>query len=88
MINIEEYEKFVEGIESTKLSDIVNLGGKYYLVDSVLTLDTWYETVVYRCDKYCKNVNWNEVYVEHHHSFEQMKLRHKYIVKNLKELLK
>ena len=88
MINVAEYEKFMACAEATKLSDIVNLGGKYYLVDSVLTLDAWFETMVFRCNKYGENVNWSEVYVEHHHSFEQMKLRHKYICKNLKEILK
>lgn len=88
MINIEEYEKFMEAIESTKLSDIVKVNGRYYLVDSVITLDAWYETMVFRCNKHGRNVNWSEVYVEHHSSFEQMKVRHKYIIKNLKEILK
>ena len=81
MISIGEFA------ELTKLSDIVKINGRYYLVDSVLTLDAWYETMVFRCDKRGTNVNWNEVYVEHHHSFEQMKLRHNYIINNLKEIL-
>lgn len=87
MINIEEYEELMSSIESTSLSDIVKINGRYYLVDSVLTLDAWYETMVFRCDKHGINVNWNEVYVEHHDSFESMKARHKYITENLKEIL-
>jgi hypothetical protein len=84
-MSIEECKKLI-GV-NTQLSDIVKINGRYYLVDSVLTLDAWYETIVYRCNKRKSVVSWSEMHVEHHYSFEQMRLRHKYIINNLEEVL-
>lgn len=87
MMSLEQLDEVMEYIESTRIRDIVNINGRYFLVSSTFTLDAWYETMVFRCDKRGINVNYREVYVEHHKDYEQMKLRHKYIIENLKELL-
>ena len=68
---------------STALTNIVELNGNHYLVDSRYTFDAGYETMVFPCNKNGNVTSWGDLYVEHYITQEQMNARHKEIVENL-----
>ena len=61
--------------------------GKLFYVDSAITFDNGFETMVFPCDKDGQVTSWFELYVEHYKSEEEMEQRHKYICRNLEEVL-
>lgn len=66
------------------LSDIVELNGNYYYIDSCYTMDHGYETMIFPCDSNGEVTDWGELYAEWYDSRTEMANRHKAIVADLK----
>lgn len=67
----------------TAVTNIVNLNGNYFYVDSRYTFDAGFETMVFECDKNGNVINWMDLYVKHYKTQEEMNAHHKEIVENL-----
>lgn len=61
--------------------------GKLFYVDSTETFDAGFETMVFPCDEDGQVTSWFELYVEHYKNEKEMEQRHKYICRNLEEVL-
>ena len=69
------------------LTDVVELDGKFYYIDSCYTLDHGYETMVFPCDSKGNVTDWGELYAEWYDDQPSMERRHSEIVQNLKDIL-
>ena len=72
-----------------ELSDIVETkGGKLYVVDSLLTSDRGYETMVFKYNKGKRRItNWADLYCRRYTSEEDMLKTHQRICQNLEKLI-
>ena len=68
---------------TTAMSNVVQLNGNYYFVDSRLTFDHGYETMVFRCDENGHVLSWSDLYAEWYSCEEDMKDGHSEIIRNL-----
>lgn len=66
------------------LTNIVELDGNYYYIDSCYTLDQGYETMIFPCDSNGNVTDWGELYAEWYNTRTEMESRHKEIVADLK----
>lgn len=66
------------------LSNIVELEGNYYYIDSCYTFDHGYETMIFPCDSNGNVTDWGELYAEWYEDRAAMEARHKEIVADLK----
>lgn len=87
MITPEQFDEFLKLINCNAFTDVVKLNDKYYVVDSVYTLDKGYETMIFDGDKNGEVTDWSGVYTEYHSNYEEMKSRHNYIIGNIQEVL-
>ena len=69
------------------LTDIVEVNGNYYYVDSVYTIDHGYETMVFACDANGKVTNWCDLYCDIYDTESEMREGHYHAVNNLAELI-
>ena len=80
------------------LSHVVKADHKLYYIDSCLTPDAGYETMVFpMADTYLFDtehtipfndyVDWGDIYYEHYVTHDEMEKRHKYICEHLEEYL-
>lgn len=68
-----------------KITDIVKVNGKYYLVDSCYTFYCGFETMIFMCNDDGKVTDWSDLYVEHYNTKSEMKIRHYEIVSELEK---
>ena len=69
------------------LTDIVEIKGKYYYVDSCFTFDNSYETMVFPCTPNGTVTNWMHLYARWYKTSIDMRNGHKEIVENLENYL-
>lgn len=86
MFNFEPFNN-TDDFRKDALSNIVELNGNYYYVDSCHTLDHGYETMVFACDSEGNVTDWSDLYAERYTTRAEMKLGHVETIANLSELL-
>lgn len=80
--------KIIKETRWRKLSHIVEVEKKYYLVDSNNTPDHSYETMVFEWNNEKGDVvSWQELYCQRYYNEKAMIERHYYICENLKSIL-
>lgn len=70
-----------------KLAHLVKDCTKYYYVDSCYTFDHGLETMVFLADENGKVLSWDDLYVEHHNSIDEMYKRHGQLINNLEKYI-
>ena len=78
---------FMTNFRKDALTDIVELDGKFYYIDSCYTLDHGYETMIFPCDSNGNVTSWNELYVEWYDDESSMITKHGELVNNLRNVL-
>lgn len=71
----------------TVLTDIVEVNGNYYYVDSRYTFDHGYETMVFPCDSNGKVTNWRDLYANWYDTNTEMEIGHAETIANLANIL-
>ena len=69
-----------------RLSDVVQVNRNYYWVDSCLTMDHGYETMIFPCDRNGNVTDWIDLYCENYRAEEEMAIRHVAIVEKMREM--
>ena len=82
--------KVITKVDGRDLAHIVELDGHHYYIDSALTFDCGYETMIFRAIPSkdgefngFKVVDWGELYCERYLSEERMKTRHAQIIEEI-----
>lgn len=69
------------------LSHIVTCNDKFYYVNSRDTFELEHETIVFECDVEGRRIDWNDLYVKHYNSHNDMEMMHLYIIEHLEEFI-
>lgn len=78
---------FNPNFRENALTDIVELNGNYYYIDSVDVPFSGCETMVFHCNENGNVSDWSELYCERYTDAIEMETRHKEIVANLGKIL-
>ncbi len=70
-----------------KLTDIVNVNGKYFLVDTCFTFDAGWESMAFPCTKDGDVISWGDVACTRYDSQDQARLGHYNMVENLASMM-
>lgn len=74
-------------IRKNAFTDVVEVKGNYYYVDSCCTMDHGYETMVFPCDENGDVTNWGDLYCERYNTAAEMEIGHNMTIANLEEIL-
>ena len=77
----------INNFRKNALTDIVEVNGNHYCVDSVYTIDHGYETMVFACDANGNVTNWCDLYCDIYDTESEMREGHYHVVNNLAELI-